>query len=128
MDQSKAMRYISALSNSDMPSETKGEIIDLIEKMRFESKTPESDTNTNPVVRDEGIKDMKSAAKKALMNLNIKVKSDLPHKGTRAQWNSVYDEVKKLVDPDTAERIVDFNASVRWICQPMLSGYSLCKF
>uniref|UniRef100_A0A6C0FEF5 Uncharacterized protein n=1 Tax=viral metagenome TaxID=1070528 RepID=A0A6C0FEF5_9ZZZZ len=121
MDQQKAQRLL-ALLNSDMLSE----MVDILTRL-VESNTPKTDTDRKPDVCREYIKDMKTAVKQALVNLNIMKKSDFPHKGKLAQWGKVYDEVRRIVDPHTAEQQKNFNSAVRWHGQPILPGYTLCK-
>ena len=127
MDQQTAERRILALTNYDLCLEDKKEMVADILARLVESNTPKTDTDRKPDVCREYDEKMKTATKQALMNLNFKKKSDLPHKGRRAQWGKVYDEVRRIVDPHTAEQQKNFNASVRAAGETMLPGYKICK-
>ena len=127
MDQQTAERRILALLNSDLCLEDKKEMVADILARLVESNTPKTDTDRKPDVCREYDEKMKTATKQALMNLNFKKKSDFPHKGKLAQWGEVYDEVRRIVDPHTAEQQKNFNSAVRWHGQPILPGYELCK-
>ena len=147
MDQTKALRFITNLSKCDMPSENKEEMFADILSRLVESNTLYSHTATKTDVCDEGIKVMNKAVKpdshtdtetdvcgeknltkatkQALINLNI---NEISSSKKIWKWHDVYDEVKKILGPHTVKKYKDFEASVRWEAQPMLRGYSLCKF
>ena len=89
MDHETALRRILVVvSNCDLCQDQKEMVAEILARL-VESNTPKTDTDRKTDVCREYDEKMKTATKQALMNLNFKKKSDLPHNGRRDQWAKV---------------------------------------